>query len=118
MQEGRTRISAKGLVATTISPDDTESQQRCRVACELVVDPDGPARNETGARDHPADRRKRGESDQPEQRPVARRRAVGRQRKRGPAGPDAEQGEELEDDPDPDPEREPAAVAAQGGRNR
>ncbi len=92
--------------------DDTECQQRGGVTRELVVDPDGPSRDETGARDRPAGCRERGESEQPERRPVPRGCAMRCERKCRSAGPNAGEGEKLEDDADPEPEREPASVAA------
>ena len=93
-------------------PDDAECKQRRGMARELVVNSDGTARGETCARDRPAGGRKRGESEQPERRPVARGCAVRCERKCGSAGPNAGEGEKLEDDSDPEPEHEPASVAA------
>ena len=82
------------------------------MARELVLDPDGPSRDEAGAGERPADRGKGGEPDQSAQRPVPSGGTVRRDRECRSAGPDAGQGEELEDRADPDPKDEAAAIAA------
>src|SRR6185369_17934170 len=97
---------------------DAECQQRGRVARELVVDPHRPSWNKSVAGDHPAGGGECGETQQPEQGPVLRGPTLRCERKCLAAGPDAEQGEELEDGPEPEPKDESASVAAEGGRNR
>src|SRR3982750_2449680 len=87
------------------------------MAREFVIDPDWTPRDQTPSRNDPPDRGESDKSEQAKERPVARSIAVRGERQGGALRPGAGEREELEEDADPDPEGQPAAIAAERGRD-
>ena len=97
--------------------DDSEAEQRDRLAGEELLGGDPPPRDEPLAGDEPAEQRERGEPEQREHGPVARRLRGRDRRAAGPLGQAPSAPKRVEDKPGEEPEAEPAAEARKAGRS-
>jgi len=114
VQRGKDEDERERVRGRYQEPDDTEREECSAVAGEPLLGLNRPPRQEATARDEPTGSREQGQRDERSRRP-----GDGRQGRRvlTTTAPEADPPEDEENRSDPGPEAEPAAIAAEGGRD-